>query len=183
MERFNIGDAILILPKFAHLYPSRSGVIIDVKRDPFRAIFNELTIKLSDGSTTNLFEYEILEDESGYQTFGAALVQDSQWQSSTQKGVPASRRQVLLRARDIEIHLQMHSSPYQAWIAGQVIERSTSRCINQARVTLVSHNVPTHTATTDNAGEFKLTGIPRGLLDLYLLIRSKSSRVLGTFCF
>jgi hypothetical protein len=183
MERFNIGDPILILPKFAHLYPAGSGVIVDLKRDPFRAIFNELTIKLSDGSTANLFEYEILEDESGYQTLGAALVQDSEWQSSTQPGVPASSRQALLRARDIDIHLQMHSSPYQAWIAGQVIERSTGRCINQARVSLVNNNVPIHTAMTDNNGGFKLSDIPRGLLDLHLLIRSKSSRVLGTFSF
>src|SRR5207244_12207724 len=41
MERFKPGDAVFILPKFAHLYPRHSAVITAVKLDPFRPMFNE----------------------------------------------------------------------------------------------------------------------------------------------
>ena len=51
MERFNIGDPALILPRFAHLYPTDSGVIVTSKPDPRRYAFNEYTVRFPDGST------------------------------------------------------------------------------------------------------------------------------------
>ena len=38
-----------------------AGVIVAVTPDPFRPAFNEYTIKSSDGSTGNLFEFQIRE--------------------------------------------------------------------------------------------------------------------------
>src|SRR5438552_4807636 len=40
MRPFEIGDVVLVLPKFAHLYPGDTGVIVRVEPDPFRAMFN-----------------------------------------------------------------------------------------------------------------------------------------------
>ena len=51
VERFNIGDPALILPRFAHLYPTDSGVIVTSKPDPRRYAFNEYTVRFPDGST------------------------------------------------------------------------------------------------------------------------------------
>jgi hypothetical protein len=59
VERFDIGDPVVILPRFAHLYPINSGVIVAIKPDPFRPVFNEYTVKFPDDSTANLFEFQL----------------------------------------------------------------------------------------------------------------------------
>ena len=59
MQRFRRGDLIVILPRYAHLYPNHSGVIVAVKIDPFRDKFNEYTVQFPDGSTANIFEFQI----------------------------------------------------------------------------------------------------------------------------
>ncbi len=66
MQRFKIGDRVRLLPRFAHLYQSTpedktSGVVIEVKLDPFRAMFNEYTIEFPDGSTVSVFEFQVRE--------------------------------------------------------------------------------------------------------------------------
>ena len=61
MERFKIGDPVLILPRYAHLYPSDSGMVVAVIPDPFRPAFNEYTVAFADGATTHLFEFQIRE--------------------------------------------------------------------------------------------------------------------------
>ena len=59
MQRFKIGDRVVLLPRFAHLYQSDAGLVIGIKLDPFRAAFNEYKIEFSDGSTADLFEFQI----------------------------------------------------------------------------------------------------------------------------
>ena len=61
MPRFKMHDRILILPRYAHLYPDDSGVIVAVKIDSFRDKFNEYTVQFSDGSTANIFEFQLVE--------------------------------------------------------------------------------------------------------------------------
>ncbi len=61
MQRFKIGDRVVVLPRFAHLYPTNPGAVIEVKLDPFRSIFNEYKIEFPDGSTAYVFEFQIRE--------------------------------------------------------------------------------------------------------------------------
>ena len=61
MQRFKIGDRVVVLPRFAHLYPTYPGVVKEVKLDPFRSIFNEYKIEFSDGSTAEVFEFQLRE--------------------------------------------------------------------------------------------------------------------------
>ena len=66
MQRFKIGDRVKLLPRFAHLYQSTpaertQGVVIEVKIDPFRAMFNEYTIEFPDGSIVSVFEFQVRE--------------------------------------------------------------------------------------------------------------------------
>jgi hypothetical protein len=61
MQRFNVGDRVAVLHRFAHLHPKDSGVVVEVQLDPFRPIFNEYTVQFSDGSTSNLFEFQLQE--------------------------------------------------------------------------------------------------------------------------
>jgi hypothetical protein len=59
MPTFNTGDSIFILSKFAHLYAGDAAVVVSVKADPFRSIFDEYRVRFPDGSTDNLFEFQI----------------------------------------------------------------------------------------------------------------------------
>jgi hypothetical protein len=72
VQRFNIGDPVATEPRFAHLYPSDSGIIVAVQLDPFRLAFNEYTVKFPDGSTANLFEFQLIKagpkKKSGFET-------------------------------------------------------------------------------------------------------------------
>ena len=68
MERFNVGDPVLILPRFGHLYPSACGAVVAIKPDPFRDLFNEYTVKFPDGSTAKIFEFQLVEGRGLEQT-------------------------------------------------------------------------------------------------------------------
>jgi len=59
MQRYQIGDRVVVLPRFARLYPANTGAVIEVKLDSFRPAFNEYKIGFPDGSTANLFEFQI----------------------------------------------------------------------------------------------------------------------------
>jgi hypothetical protein len=61
MQRFKVGDRVAILHRFAHLHPQDSGSVVEVQLDPIRSIFNEYTVQFSDGSTANLFEFQLQE--------------------------------------------------------------------------------------------------------------------------
>ena len=58
MQSFRIGDSVRILPRYAHLYPRDSGVIVAIRQDPIRQ-FNKYTVRFSDGSTAHLFEFQL----------------------------------------------------------------------------------------------------------------------------
>jgi len=64
MQGFKVGDQVVILPRFADLYQSNSGVVIEVKLDPFRPMFNEYKLEFSDSSTANVFEFQVREAAS-----------------------------------------------------------------------------------------------------------------------
>jgi hypothetical protein len=59
MQRYQIGDRVVVLPRFAHLYRSATGIVIGIKLDPFRSAFNEYKIEFADGSTASLFEFQL----------------------------------------------------------------------------------------------------------------------------
>jgi hypothetical protein len=61
MQRYKIGDRVVLLPRFAQLFQSTPAVVIDVKIDPFRPMFNEYTVEYPDGSTVNVFEFQVRE--------------------------------------------------------------------------------------------------------------------------
>jgi hypothetical protein len=59
MQQFKIGDRVVVRPPFARLYQSGTGVVIEVKLDPFRPMFNEYKIEFSDGSRADVFEFQV----------------------------------------------------------------------------------------------------------------------------
>src|SRR5205085_6545378 len=91
MQRFTPNDAVFILPKYSHLYPGNSAIVVSATPDPFRAMFNEYVLEFPDGSNAKLFEFQIIEDIPLYKTFVASVLFDSRKQTAVTgvRGVPS----------------------------------------------------------------------------------------------
>ena len=63
MQTFKVGDRVNILPRYAHFYPSSTAVITEVKPDTYRPLFNDYKIEFADGSTADIFEFQIRKAE------------------------------------------------------------------------------------------------------------------------
>jgi hypothetical protein len=59
VPRFKVGESIVLLPRYAHLYPSNSGIIVAVEVDSFREAFNDYTVAFPDGSTARILEFQV----------------------------------------------------------------------------------------------------------------------------
>ena len=181
MQRFSIGDRILILSRFAHLYPSNSAEIVGVQIDPRRAILNEYTVKFLDGSTANLFEFQIQRDVSQYQTVQALVAFDSNKQTPV---IPlrgsAPDRHLLLQIRDVDIDMKIYWIKSRASIIGQISERPAANVVVDAEVTLTNQSLPTGTAITDHQGTFMFTGLTSGPIDIEILIHHKTLKISGS---
>jgi hypothetical protein len=178
MQRFSIGDRILILARFAHLYPSNSGEIVGVQVDPRRAILNEYTVKFPDGSTGNLFEFQLQRDTSQYQVVQASVAFDTVRQTTV---IPirgaAPDRHVLLQTPDIDLDMKIYWIKSGASIIGQISERPGGNVVGDAEVTLSNQSVPAGSAITDNQGTFMFTGLKPGPLDIEVFLHRKGLKI------
>ncbi|HYR43972.1 MAG TPA: carboxypeptidase-like regulatory domain-containing protein [Terriglobia bacterium] len=181
MQRFNIGDRIVLLSRFAHLYPSGAGEIVGVQIDPRRAILNEYTVQFPDGSIASLFEFQIQRDVSQYQTAQALVAFDSTRQTPF---VPvrgsAPDRHLLLQTPAVDIDMKIYWIKSRASIIGQILERTTANVVVDAEVTLTNRSLPTGAAITDSQGTFMFTGLNPGPLDIDILIHPKALKISGS---
>jgi hypothetical protein len=182
MQRFQIGDRVLIIPRYAHLYPANTAVIADVDLDPRRGILNEYVVRFADGSTASLFEFQLLRDVSHYQTAVAALAFDSSVQSPILpfRGTTPDRH-LLLRTAEFDIDMKIYWIKSHASIIGQILERLTTDFIADAEVMLMNRNLPGNTTNTDSQGVFMFTGVGSGLLEIQILVHRRAFRIFGSF--
>ena len=181
MQRFRIGDRILILPRFAHLYPGNAGEVVGVQIDPRRAILNEYTVKFPDGSTANLFEFQIQRDVSQYQSAQAIVGFDSSQQmpAIAARGA-APDRHLLLQTSEVDIDMKIYWIKSRASIIGQVLERATARLVTDAEVTITNRRLPGGATITDNQGTFMFTGLTGGPVEIEILIHPKALKISGS---
>ena len=182
MQCFQIGDRVLIIPRYAHLYPTNIGVIIGVDLDPRRGILNEYVVRFTDGATASLFEFQLQRNVSHYQTSIAALAFDT----STQTPVVPFRgtspdRHLLLRTAELDIDMKIYWIKSHASIIGQILERLTTDFIADAEVLLMNRSLPGSVTNTDSQGVFMFTGVGAGLLEIQILLHGKALRIFGSF--
>jgi hypothetical protein len=168
MQRYEKGDPVLILPKFAHLYPSASAVVIDVKLDQFRPMFNGYTLQFSDGSSANLFQFQIIDDPPTHRTYVATTTSDS-------AGNP---RHIVLQTPDRDVDLQLQNEKTGISLTGKVLEKSRRDVVEPLDVSLVKEGSPVYQVTADNNGVFKFASVPRGTTVLLIVISNELSRIL-----
>jgi hypothetical protein len=182
MQRFKVGDVVLILPRFAHLYPKNSGVVSAVKRDPFRSMFNEYIAAFDDGSSASIFEFQLVEDGLEYRNLIAELVFDShQQEDGARSQIVAAERLIILQTETVDIDLRMQSDNVLIMIAGQILERRPFQPAASAEISLRRDNVLLATTISDNLGAFKLSTVLKGPYYIQALIPSKAWRITGMF--
>jgi hypothetical protein len=187
MQRFKANDPVFILPRYAHLYPANTAMVTDVTADPFRPMFNEYALEFADHSIAKLFEFQIIEDVPNYQTHIASLVFDSLQHAGPTPGPVArglpSGRQIILQTPGFHVDMRIRTTKWRASTMGQVLERGTRSLMKDLEVRLLREGMPITTAITDNVGVFKFTDVPRGSLNILVVIPQSLSRILGALSF
>jgi len=182
MERFKPGDAVFILPKFAHLYPRHSAVITAIKSDPFRPMFNEYALEFADGSSAMIFEFQLIEDIPRYTTVIACLVFDSRQQmATTHARGNTTGSQIILQTTRFDLDVKIRTTKSRGSIMGQILERDTTTLLPHLEVRLLKDGMPLSSTTSDSSGTFKFSDVPRGSLNILVVIPQHSLRILGSF--
>ncbi len=182
MQRFNVGDPVLVLPRFSHLFPTNTGVVTAITADPFRSMFNEYTLKLDDGATATAFEFQLIEDGLKYQTFVADLIFDIDVHSGTNEmRQPAVDRHVVFQSPSMDIDMKIKHDQNYASIIGHMLERSSQRLLVEAEISLLKGNVVLSAAIADRTGAFSFASVPHGPLNFQILLRPNQWRILGMF--
>ena len=180
MQRFKPNDAVFILPKFAHLYPGNSALVISANPDLFRPMFNEDTVQFADGSVAPLYEFQLIEDVPTYNTTVADLVFDSQLQPViTPTRGPSAARHIILQTTGFDIDMKISIANSLASIVGQVLERATKTFLPNLEVRLMKEGIPISTTTSDSVGMFKFNNVSRGSLNILVVIPQHFLRILG----
>jgi hypothetical protein len=182
MFRFKPTDAVFIIPKFAHLYPGNSAVVVSVKANQFRPMFNEYILEFADGSTASLFEFQIIEDVSACKTVIAAVTFDSRYQTTTThtRGNPSSQR-VILQTAAFQIDMRIRTEKSRGSIMGQILEIGTKNHLENVAIQLMREAVPITRAVSDSLGVFEFINVPRGSLNILVPLPQHASRIFGTF--
>src|SRR5690242_2049693 len=183
MQRFKSDDRVLILPKFAHLYPAFSGIVRAVKLDSLRSVFNEYTVEFTYGKTANIFEFQLLEDLPSYVTLIANVAFDSSLQmAQTSARGQSAGAHIVLNVNEFDVDLKIRQSKtMEASILGQVLERGTSTLIEKLEVELMRESIPVMATRGDQNGVFKFNHVPIGPLNVLATMPQRLMRIFGAF--
>jgi hypothetical protein len=181
VQRFKPSDAVFILPKYAHLYPGNSAVVNIAHADPFRQMFNSYVLEFSDGSTDKLFEFQIIDAAPDFQTLIASVAFDSCYQTAAvQTRGSHSGRQVILQTEEFDVDMRLHATKSRASIMGQVLERDAKTLLKDVvEVRLMREGMPITSTMSDGVGVFGFDDVPRGSLNILVVLPSRRKRLLG----
>ena len=181
MQRFTPGDPVLILPKFAHLYPASAAVVVSARVNNFRPTLNEYTVEFADHSRATVLEFQIIDNRSSFTTAIARVIFDSRQQpAATQTRGSAPGFQMILQTAQFDLDMTIKATKSRAAIMGQVLERSTKTLLKNFDVTLLKDGTPIANTKADVTGIFNFRDVARGEINVLVLISQSSSRILGT---
>src|SRR5436190_19922581 len=125
MQRFTLGDPVLILPKFAHLYPASAAVVVSARVNNFRPTLNEYTVEFADHSRATVLEAQIIDNGSSFTTSIARVIFDSRQQpAATQTRGSAPAVQMIRQTAQFDLDMTIKATKTQGALMGQALERS-----------------------------------------------------------
>jgi len=179
MPHFKPGDAVLLLGKYIKLYPGIRGVVLDVKQDPSRPIFNEYTIEFAGGSKGSVLQFQLVEDASLWPTVAARVVTDSV-RGPVVNNVRGTihTREIVMQAGQLDLHIELIEAGQRRALLGQVLEKNTNRFAD-AEIRLIENFIPIQVATANLLGEFEFPSVLEGSMTLEVLLRASHTRILA----
>jgi len=94
-----------------------------------------------------------------FDTFGGAILAGA-------RGAPGTARNLVLRAEDFDIHVQIRGEREERQILGQILSRSRQDFVASARLHLLRNGERLQAVASDTLGEFHFTDVPEGELSL-----------------
>ncbi len=94
-----------------------------------------------------------------FDTFGGAVLAGA-------RGAPGTARNLVLRAEDFDIHVQIRGEREQRQILGQILSRSRQDFVASARLHLLRNGERLQAVALSTLGEFHFTDVPEGELSL-----------------
>src|SRR5215472_1474968 len=126
MPRFHIGVPIVLLAKYANLYPSRQGIVRAVNANPARELFDEYNVEFAGGALETVHDFQVVEDASAWPVVHASFNREiASAAGAHTRGTPNGNRGVF-SAAPFEIDLQLGERNGRPFLVGQVIEKGSS---------------------------------------------------------
>jgi hypothetical protein len=82
------------------------------------------------------------------------------------RGAPGTARNLVLRAQDFDIHVQIRGEREQKQILGQILSRRCQDFVASAQLHLLRNGERLQAVASDTLGEFHFTDVPEGELSL-----------------
>jgi hypothetical protein len=178
MPRFHVGVPIVVLAKYANLYPAGSGIIRGVISNPARELFDEYQVEFAGGVIETVHDFQAVEDASTWPLVYAAFNREIAAATTQTRGRITRNREVF-SATPFEIDLQFGEHEGRSFLIGQVLEKggvSTSRLKLEVRLTKDSQPIEWTVAT--DLSEFEFSDVPSPANTIEILVRETRQRIL-----
>src|SRR5579884_2895290 len=147
MPRFNIGDKVLVLGRYAQLFTGKSGIVVNVKADPLRPMFDEYAVDFAHRRHT-VFDFQLVADTSNWTTREAQPIESARTTPPQHlRGI--ADRQILLQSADLDIHLTLTASDDKMALLGQILTRGRNNFLSDSEVRLLQQDIPIEVQNTN----------------------------------
>jgi hypothetical protein len=178
MSRFHVGVPILLLAKYANLYPAAAGIVRAINANPARELFDEYSVEFAGGTVEIVHGFQAVEDGSSWPVIQASFHRELAATTTNHiRGTSIGHREVF-SASPFEIDLQVGERDSRSFLAGQIIEKGSSNSPLLSEVRLTRDNQPIDWIVANDLDEFEFSDIPPLANIIEVLVRKTHQRIL-----
>jgi hypothetical protein len=178
MSRFHIGVPILLLAKYANLYPAGSGIVRSINANPARELFDEYDVEFPDGAIEMVHDFQVVEDAAAWPILQGSFSREFAASASKNiRGVSVSSRG-LFSATPFEVDLQLGERDSRSFLLGQIIEKGRAHSPLHSEVRLNKDTQPIDWIVANDLDEFEFSDIPPLANVIEVLVRKTHQRIL-----
>jgi hypothetical protein len=183
MPRFRVGDHVILIERYAGLYPSGHGVVVQHVPDSLRAMFDEFVVEFEPGSQAAVLDFQLGSDISRLPVSKAVVALDTYADEvpAQTRGIQRSNRILLFKAETLDIHIEVVETGEITTLLGQVLEKRSIRFLPDVEIRLVKTEATIDVQDSNALGEFRFPSVPKGPLVIEILLRAQRQRIVGEF--
>src|SRR5437764_754895 len=143
MARFKLGDRILLLEKYARLYPATGGIVRSLNPNKTRELFDEYLVEFPTGTSKSVHAFQIVEDASAWRTLAATITGDASNEAGT-GGAHTQRhaRRMIVAAGQFELDVKMEWQNGRSLLLGQFRDKTRIECRPPSEARLKKEGLP-----------------------------------------